>query len=133
MRRIPPPVGRHPENRLHFGNSVTDPKCSKCAWRRTLRCPNRKNVIFLHKNIFGAPKLISEYFVMILNRFSNGLRGENRGNARARLEISKILDFHRFATRGVLALIWGGFWKSPKLKRKFPSAGFSTHELIFYF
>ena len=133
MRHKPQFGDGHSENRPYFGKSVTDPKCSKCARGVPQRSPDRKNVIFLRENIFGAPKLISEYFIMILNRFSNRLRGGNRGNARERLKISKKWISLILPPEVVLELIWGGFWKSPKLKRKFPSAGFSTQELIFYF
>ena len=130
---MPPPVARHPQNRLHFGKSVTDPKCSKCARGGTLIFLNRKYLIFLRKNIFGALKLFSEYFMMILIRVFNRLREGNRGNARGRLKKSNFPKFRILHPEMVLELILGGFWKSPKLKRKFPAAGFSTQELIFYF
>ena len=123
----------HSENRPNFGKSVTEPKCSKCARGVPQRSPDRKNVIFLRKNIFGAPKLISEYFIMILNRFSNRLRGGNRGNARERLKISKKMDFPHFASRGGFGADLGRILEISKTKTKISRSRIFAQKLIFYF
>jgi len=77
-----------------------------------------KILIFLRKNIFGASKLFSEYFMMILIRFSNRLREGNRGNARGRLKNFKIFKIPHFASRGGFGADFGRILEISKTKTK---------------